>query len=292
MDLDELRAVQTRERATDGLQDLRESFYADVATYIQELREERERRAADAEDPFRDPKVTDLTDEIEVAEQLAEAIYERRIGKLVKQASLAAAGMPDDQTGLTAEEQDLYTDLVERIRENKEGVLDVIAGEAPIERDETETPPEDDGGRGAAAAPTGTSTRPHPESETDPGTSAEAGPPSGASDEDRDSTPTEDRDDRNGGTETDQSPEDPDLESDREGEETAEGDTSGGPGSDDSPEEESAAVERTTVVVTEDVGEIFGVDGQEYSLYEDDVVELPVENAAPLVERDAAEELE
>ncbi|MFB6133624.1 MAG: hypothetical protein ABEJ55_01370, partial [Halanaeroarchaeum sp.] len=139
MDLDELRAVQTRERATDGLQDLRDSFYGDVAAYIQDLREERDRIAAEADDPFGNPTVTELSEEIETAEQVAEAIYERRIGKLVKQASLAAAGMPDDQQGLTTEERDLYTDLVARIKENKQGVLDVIAGDAQIDghRDES-----------------------------------------------------------------------------------------------------------------------------------------------------------
>ena len=94
MNLEDLRAAQTRERATDGLQELRDSFYADVAEYIADLKERRETAAAAADDPFGDPEVQELSDKIETAEQVAEAIYERRMGKLVKQASLAAADVP------------------------------------------------------------------------------------------------------------------------------------------------------------------------------------------------------
>jgi DNA replication factor GINS len=51
-------------------------------------------------------------------------------------------------------------------------------------------------------------------------------------------------------------------------------------------------VERTTVRITRDVGEVFGVDERAYELSADDVVTLPSENAGPLVERDAAERLD
>ncbi|WP_233745454.1 DNA replication complex subunit Gins51 [Halobacterium bonnevillei] len=53
-----------------------------------------------------------------------------------------------------------------------------------------------------------------------------------------------------------------------------------------------ADVERTMVRVTDDVGEIFGMDEREYTLEADDVVTLPTENAEPLVEKGAAEKLE
>jgi DNA replication factor GINS len=52
------------------------------------------------------------------------------------------------------------------------------------------------------------------------------------------------------------------------------------------------SVERTKVRVTEDVGEIFGVDERAYTLEADDVVHLPTENATPLIDRDVAERLE
>ncbi|UWG48482.1 DNA replication initiation complex subunit, GINS15 family [Halanaeroarchaeum sp. HSR-CO] len=259
MDLEELRAVQTRERATDGLQELRESFYADVATYIQELREERDRAAAEADDPFRNPRVNELTDEIEVTEQVAEAIYERRIGKLVKQASLAAAGMPDDQTGLTNEEQDLYTDLVDRIRENKQGVLDVIAGDAPIDdadgadEEAARGGPSSDGADDTDDSPTPPPDVP-PQEQPTPAAEAMGGESGSEQDGDDESTPPD----------TDEMADAPDADD----------------------------VDRTTVRVTSDVGEIFGVDEREYSLYEDDVVQLPEENAEPLLQRDAAEKLD
>jgi DNA replication factor GINS len=128
MNLDELRSVQSKERQKDSLQNLRPSFYQEVGEYIAELEAERERVAEAADDPFSSPEVGRLTDEIETAKDVVEAVYERRMGKLVKQASLAAAGMPANDEGLTAEEADLFEGLVERIRSNKSRVLDVLEG--------------------------------------------------------------------------------------------------------------------------------------------------------------------
>ncbi|GAB3674418.1 DNA replication complex subunit Gins51 [Halopiger thermotolerans] len=128
MNLDELRSVQSKERQKDSLQNLRPSFYQEVGEYIADLEDERDRVAEQAEDPFSSPEVGRLTDEIETAKDVVEAIYERRMGKLVKQASLAAAGMPADDEGLTAEEADLFDDLVDRIESNKSRVLDVLEG--------------------------------------------------------------------------------------------------------------------------------------------------------------------
>jgi DNA replication factor GINS len=56
--------------------------------------------------------------------------------------------------------------------------------------------------------------------------------------------------------------------------------------------DERTAVERTTVRITADVGEIFGVDEREYHLETDQIVTLPAANAEPLLERDAAERVE
>ena len=58
-------------------------------------------------------------------------------------------------------------------------------------------------------------------------------------------------------------------------------------GSDDDTDDD-----RTTLRITRDVGEIFGVDQRTYTLETDDVVTLPAENATPLVQQDAAEKLE
>ncbi|SDX84062.1 DNA replication complex subunit Gins51 [Halobellus clavatus] len=138
MDLDELRSVQRTERQKDSLQHLRDSFYADVAAYIEERKAERKRAAADADDPFGDPAVGELTDEIETAEEVVEAIYERRVGKVVKLASFAAADMSADTNGLTAEERALFDDLVGRIKQSRQTILDVLAGEGSPAVDQTE----------------------------------------------------------------------------------------------------------------------------------------------------------
>jgi DNA replication factor GINS len=54
----------------------------------------------------------------------------------------------------------------------------------------------------------------------------------------------------------------------------------------------AADTERTTLRITRDVGEIFGVDEREYDLASEDVVTLPTPNAEPLLARDAAERLD
>ncbi|MEF8828216.1 MAG: hypothetical protein V5A49_04235, partial [Haloarcula sp.] len=69
MNVDELQSVQSRERQTDQLQQLRETFYEDAGGFIQQLREERDRAAERAEDPFDSPEVNRLTDDIKTAEQ-------------------------------------------------------------------------------------------------------------------------------------------------------------------------------------------------------------------------------
>ena len=166
MNLDELRAAQSKERQTDSLQHLRESFYEEAAEYIAELEDERDRAAEAVEDPFASHEVRQLTDEIETAREVVEAIYERRLGKLVKTASLAAADIPTDDDGLTMEERALFEDLVERIEENKSRVLDVL----------------DDGGGDQSAAETGEPEATAPdrppgtESERAPGTESERAP--------------------------------------------------------------------------------------------------------------------
>ena len=129
MNLDELQSVRDRERQTDKLQQLRASFYADAGEFIQQLRTERERAAERADDPFDAPEVNQLTDEINTAEQTVEAIYEKRVGKIVKAASFAAADLPAEADGMTAEEQELFDTLVGDIKHNRERVLDVLAGE-------------------------------------------------------------------------------------------------------------------------------------------------------------------
>jgi DNA replication factor GINS len=202
VNLEQLRAIARKEREKDSLQALREGFYQDVAAYLDELRSRREVAAADAPDPFDDPTVSRVSDEIETAREIVTAVYERRTGKLVKQASFHAAGMTGAVEGLTAEEQTLFDDLVERMRAHHAAIT------ATIETPET--------GHATEAA---------------------------ASDPSETSPPT-------------------------------------------------AETERMTLRITADVGPILGVDEREYDLRRDDLVTLPTPNAQPLLERDAAEEID
>jgi DNA replication factor GINS len=268
MDLDELQSVRDRERQTDKLQQLRESFYADAGEFIQQLRDQRERAAERADDPFDAPEVNRLSDEIDTAEVTVEAIYEKRVGKIVKAASFAAADLPAQEEGMTREEQDLFETLVGDIKSNREHVLDVLAGERPGGQST-----DDPGGDADAAV-----------SETDGVSAADAMGDSGSPGADGtpaagpDGTPPRDREGPAG---------DPDR--------TAGGDPparEAGQGQSADRSAGDGAFERATVRITDDVGAIFGVDEREYDLSTDDVVQLPAANADPLVERDAAERLD
>jgi|APHM01.1.fsa_nt_gi Uncharacterized protein conserved in archaea len=140
MDLTELQDVQRTERQMDSLQHLSDTFYEDVAEYIAERKAERRRLAEATDDPFGDPSIGRLTDEIKTAEEVVKAIYERRIGKVVKLASFDAADMKTDTGGLTSEERALFDDLVEQIITNREHVLSVLGGEGTEDSAHTETP--------------------------------------------------------------------------------------------------------------------------------------------------------
>jgi DNA replication factor GINS len=313
MNLDELRSVRSKERQTDSLQNLRPSFYREVGDYIADLEDERDRAAERADDPFSSPEVRRLTDEIETARDVAEAIYERRMGKLVKQASLAAAGLAADEEGLTAEEADLFDDLVERIESNKNRVLDTLeegdaAADAPDASSDDGTPDgtvPDPGAPASADSPDRTTADdappapPEEPAEADPLASSDSPSGSGVNPadvmggdgppvDDASLTPPDAEPDGgagDGGAVDDGPTDRPDPDGDP-------GKTTSEIGADPEPEETDPEVERTTVRIKRDVGAILGVDDREYTLTSDDVVALPEQNAAPLVEREAAERLE
>ena len=302
MNLEELRSVQSTERQKDSLQNLRPSFYEEVGEYIADLEAERDAVADRTADPFASPEVARLTDEIETAKDVVEAIYERRMGKLVKQASLAAAGMAADAEGLTAEEQALFDDLVERIETNKHRVLDVLDGRV-------DTASADD--RTATSAP---NEPPEPARSAGDNRDSSTGEISPA-----DVMGGEPVDDR--GVDGDYSseqpiqpgeeattnepasmpPDDESVDFDGRGEADAEDEVAGGDETDTSGARDAATtsgadpnpeIERLTVQITAEVGSILGVDDREYTLERDDVVTLPAANATPLIDRDAAKPLE
>lgn len=347
MNLDELQSVQSKERQASDLQHLRPSFYADAAEFIQELREQRQRVVTD--EGLDAPEFERLTDDIKTAERAVESIYERRVGKVVKKASIAAADMPTDEEGLTEEERDLFETLVAEIRTNREQILSTLDDDAgaPATGGASGPATADDSGRPAGTdPPTGRS--------ADAGRSADRpeGPTAGRSDDPAGEGPEPadaagagrvDAADLMGGDGADDAPApaspdgagrpDPDPVADRDAppdpdpaaDPVQSPDSGGAPagapdagpdaGSPDDPGGGSDAgststgdagsgsastgdagdgsdVDRTTVRITRDVGEILGVDQRAYHLASEDVVTLPETNAEPLVERGAAERIE
>jgi DNA replication factor GINS len=278
MNLDELQSVRERERQTDSLQELRETFYADAGEFVRNLRERREQAAERAGSPFDAPEVDRLNNEIEAAEETVEAIYEKRLGKLVKAASLAAAGMSARTEGMTVEEQQLFETLVEDIESNRQYVLDILTGE------ETHT-------ESASDEDTTVSSEP---SERDVPSTADDGPTSAGADSHRERDGESVDSEAMGGSGQSRGAPGADDTTD----------VSAGPGSEATEHDEQrgdgdnggvvpgGSHDRETVRITSDVGAFLGVDQREYDLSEDDVVQLPAQNADPLVERDVAERLE
>lgn len=329
MNLDELRTVQSKERRKDSLQHLRDSFYGDVADYIAELKAERTTAAEQADDPFSSPEVSRLTDEIETAEEVVEAVYERRVGKVVKLASFAAADMPVDEDGMTTEEQALFDDLVARIGTNKRNVLDILAGKRRPGDVESDSQPASEPSDATATTQESTSATEVEEagavSESTADSAGVLADAMGTGDDD----PTGDvpetavsgqpdpSNDGDGGGHTPVEPEDAppgavsatDAESTGEPESGPSSSETTGAGAMEGTEatettetteaaettettDASPDTERTTVRITQDVGAIFGVDEREYDLAKEDVVSLPTTNAEPLIEREAAERLD
>ncbi len=148
MELEDLRAAQENERRSEKLQELPDSFYEDAAEYIEDLREERDA----CDDPFGD-KAQRLNDAINSARQVTEAIYERRVGKVVKMASLAANGHTASEDRMTREEREMYATIVEEICANQSRIKDVLEGALKdgdvSETADTESPDEVRDARGA-----------------------------------------------------------------------------------------------------------------------------------------------
>ena len=346
MNLDELQSVRDRERQSDSLQQLRDSFYGDVAAYIQDLKASRDRRAEQVDDPFSDNEVRQLSDELDTAKEVAEAVYERRVGKVVKLASFAAADMPVDDEGMTTEERELFDDLVARISQNKQTVLDVLSGNGesaetsqtntPTDSQPTApTPPTERAAESEATEPGATepsdsmladamgstedtepstdaeppiesTAQPEPPAESEP--AADHAPPIESTETSADEVPAPEAESEtdvvlgtstDGGTATDtanQSATSTASEAAAEAPKAVAGTTAeateSGADTTDAMGSAGDDSDRTTLRITKDVGEIFGVDGREYTLRSEDVVTLPTANADPLVDRDAAMRLE
>lgn len=314
MNLEELRSIQSTERTRDSIQHLRESFYDEVADYIAELQRRRVDAANEAEDPFESDEVQRLSDEIRTVRNVTEAVYERRLGKLLTRASLAAVeDVATDEEGLTAEERALFRDVINRIEKNKSNVLAVIEGKA-----DGDIPgvAESEGERSVSESTTDGDA--HSDASSDNDDSIEGSRPTlngaetetGGSDERNDRSSGNNRLGRQSGDEasrdeqamTDQSKErsggaaigGTTSHEQRRGSEddTALSDGSSHTSDTADPTAQSSVDSRTTVKITSDIDRFFGVDEREYDLEPDDVVTLPTANATPLLQSGTAERIE
>ncbi len=317
MNLDDLQSVQARERQSSELQHLRATFYREASDFIQGLMDERARKVEQAENPFSEPEISQLSDDIETAEQTVEAIYERRVGKVVKKASIAAAGMPVDDDGLTDEERDLFEDLVSRIEQNRETILAVLDNSTVSDEFESDADHQsgskNDAATSASAADTETaSQQDDSESASSTGESADVpvadvmgDAPSQNAASGSDTAASDSSAADPGATQSAEAPPVPDEEqltddgSERQSEASPDSDENavGTGGSEEktnqaAPSDEVPGIPRTTVRITAEVGEMVGADDRDYELGMDDVVTLPAPNAEVLIEKDAAERIE
>jgi len=202
MNLEDLREIQIEERTRSDLQPLLDSFYVDVSKYLQDLRVERENSLEGSIDAVDAKTVRRIEDEIKTVGEVVEAIYDRRVGKILKGASLTAAGLGKRDGSLAGVEVELFRDLVELLQKNRIEILEWTSskkGDKAQREIETNQISED--------------------------------------------APLQENVDQKGEKET----------------------------------------SNITIKVVQEVGEIYGVDGNTYDLREGRVISLPKENAQPLI---------
>ena len=202
MNLEDLREIQIEERTRSDLQPLLDSFYVDVSKYLQDLRVERENSLEGSIDAVDAKTVRRIEDEIKTVGEVVEAIYDRRVGKILKGASLTAAGLGKRDGSLAGVEVELFRNLVELLQKNRIEILEWTSSE-----------------KGDKA---------QREIETN---------------QINEDTPLQENVDQKGERET----------------------------------------SNITIKVVQEVGEIYGVDGNTYDLREGRIISLPKENAQPLI---------
>ncbi len=131
-----------REERKSKIVPLESGFYEKAAKQIHELEEEKN-RIEDASST----KYSILDDELKTARKSIESIVERRIGKIIKEASLRASSKTkekQDIDSMTLEERELYNKLLELMTTWRSKLLDKIFKKSysPLEIDEKE-PPQD-----------------------------------------------------------------------------------------------------------------------------------------------------
>lgn len=140
-----------RDERKSKLVPLESDFYDRAAAQIRELEEEKHRN----EDIY-STKYAIIDDELKTARKSIENIIERRIGKIIKEASLRASSKQkekQDIDSLTPEEREFYNRLLELMVQWRSELLDkmfkkgkqvpIIQVVSPKENEEKGTPSED-----------------------------------------------------------------------------------------------------------------------------------------------------
>ncbi|MFB6282413.1 MAG: hypothetical protein ABEK59_00570 [Halobacteria archaeon] len=282
MDIEVLRKVQKKERESDSLQELRDSFYQEIGDYMSELENERSSIA----DPF-GPEAQRVNDTIQSARDIVDGLYERRVGKIIKLASLSANGTPVDESGMTREEREMYENIVCEVERNHETIFgDVIKGKDPGSPESGNSGGKDSPETGAGSQTKGEASPLELEDEEEKNVIArdmEKHGPTGNPDSGSGGN-SEGEVDAGSGENDDSS-----LSSGSSGHhgerEPSSADSAGGR----SNGSEGTDWEFVTVRVTGDIPGFVGVDGREYELEPEDVATVPLDNADPLCDKGVAE---
>lgn len=276
MEIRDIRAALQAERKQSELQDLDEDFYQDVNELLIELHNKRDELVEQSDDPFTNEEVKRVSDKIETVQDNIESLYQRRSGKIVKKASFTAADINDEISGVTNEEEEIFQSLVTELEQGQEKVFNTIKPESNEDEKDTgeitNTQPND------SVETTANESPPQPE-EALLNTDTESGEKS-ESDNDTSENDSVKKDSWKAENKPDEESDELNSNTDRKGESI-----------EDFGDDETVDIERITVRIKDDIGEILGVDNREYKLNKQDVVTLPETNAETLISNDAAKKL-
>ena len=107
MNLDDLKVIRSNERSSRKLTQLKPDFYLDINAYLNSLKISKDEKKKD---------------ELDNALKVIEAIYDKRVAKIIKLASLKAKGHAED-VPLTEEELKIYNGIYQIFTKYKDRML-------------------------------------------------------------------------------------------------------------------------------------------------------------------------
>lgn len=259
MNIRNIRAALQSERKQSELQNLDDDFYERVGELLNELYEQRSELVEQTDDPFADAEIQEVNDEIETIQDTVESLYQRRSGKIVKKASFTAAGINEGIDGVTTEEEDIFNSLVTELKNGQDKIFNTI------DKHSTTNSPTD------TTTNSNTSTSENGSTDKNSKENSQTTNTEPATDNKQESWSGNNED-------TDENTQSNELDDDGDVADFGDG----------SPID----VERMTVRIQHNIGEILGVDNRVYHLDEQDVVTLPETNAKTLINNEAATEIE